>query len=302
MKWKNLPDILKFVWVAAVLIFAVSYIYRNWTEFVGISQSIPMLNIGMAFCCILIPKMLLALNFQQAVRMSGQPIDFSSSNRVYQVSQMGKYIPGSIWQFVGKAAMLKEMGIPGKRIAVSILLETGFVVGASALFGFWVLIRILLDYLSPAHVFLLLIGIILLAVGVCIYFSQTIKQLCSLLIRNQTQLLAVLANQFAIWSLFGLSIVFLQGASFAAIDPMDWLMLTGIFSFSYFVSFLVPFAPAGIGIREALIILGFQLCGLEGNAAFIALSHRLLYFAAEVLLVFLLFILKPSESCSHESP
>lgn len=301
MKWRIFLDILKYLWIFCVLIFAGHYINQNWSKFVEVSQSIPPLNIGLSLCCILITKLLLALNFQQAVRMSGQPLAFLPSNYIYQVSQMGKYIPGSIWQFVGKAGMLKKKEVPGKKIAVSILLETSFVLGSAALFGFWIPFYVLPDYFSSSYLWLLLIGVTILSSCASILFFKTVKKLFLFLSKNKKQLLEVIGNQALIWSLFGLSLVLLNGTPINVNIFSEWPLLIGIFSFSYFVSFLVPFAPAGIGIREGLIITGFQLYGIDGNAAFVALAHRLLYFFAEGFLVFLLVAFKPFRSNTHAS-
>ena len=60
--------------------------------------------------------------------------------------------------------------------------------------------------------------------------------------------------------------------------------ILGSYCIAYVVGFFVPFAPAGLGVREATIV--FAIAPFVGNEIAILLAgiNRVLYFAVELLL------------------
>jgi hypothetical protein len=57
-------------------------------------------------------------------------------------AQLGKYIPGSIWQYAGRAAMARSKGLPVRSVAMSLPIEfAASAVAAAAtgafLLGWW---------------------------------------------------------------------------------------------------------------------------------------------------------------------
>ena len=63
-----------------------------------------------------------------------------------------------------------------------------------------------------------------------------------------------------------------------------WLMSIGVFALAWVAGFLILVAPAGAGIREAALVLGFAAVLPAGAVLTVAVLSRFLLVAADVLL------------------
>src|ERR1700758_3869619 len=54
-------------------------------------------------------------------------------------SQLGKYLPGSVWQYAGRVALTKGRGVPTQRVLVSVIAEVALSMAAAALLRLLVL-------------------------------------------------------------------------------------------------------------------------------------------------------------------
>ena len=59
----------------------------------------------------------------------------------------------------------------------------------------------------------------------------------------------------------------------------------GLFAAAYAVGFLVLFVPAGLGVRDAILVVGLLAEATEAQALVVVLVARVWYVAAELLLV-----------------
>lgn len=67
--------------------------------------------------------------------------------------------------------------------------------------------------------------------------------------------------------------------------------VVGAYCLSWVVGFLVPFAPAGLGVRELVLTLAFAPFLDSQTVVLLAGINRLLYFLLEVLLAMASFLL-----------
>ncbi|MCU7890301.1 MAG: hypothetical protein KZQ78_01300 [Candidatus Thiodiazotropha sp. (ex Ustalcina ferruginea)] len=85
-----------------------------------------------------------------------------------------------------------------------------------------------------------------------------------------------------IWTFLGLSfwITLLP----LSIIEIGLVYIIGLYAFSYAVGFVIPFAPAGIGIRESILVFGL-IPYLDTNTSIIlATLNRIFYIAIEIIL------------------
>jgi hypothetical protein len=68
-------------------------------------------------------------------------------------------------------------------------------------------------------------------------------------------------------------------------QELSFIYIIGLYALSYALGFAVPFAPAGIGIREAILVTGL-LPYLDSSISIVlATINRLLYIVSEIILV-----------------
>src|SRR5699024_11945438 len=69
----------------------------------------------------------------------GSSLPYRVAARVMFVSQLGKYLPGSVWAFVAQVELARDQKVPRSRgaaatlLAVAVTVATGLAVAASAL-------------------------------------------------------------------------------------------------------------------------------------------------------------------------
>jgi uncharacterized membrane protein YbhN (UPF0104 family) len=188
-------------------------------------------------------------------------------NMILGITQIGKYLPGNVGQHLGRAAMSIQRGIPAEALFVTMALETllaiaaGVVVGAIAVLGAVVGELELPVPLWQATSFATacLLGC-LVGVPLCIRllpalvrrFAPARVSAVAALDRRHfafARLLALYAVNFVVAGA-GLYLV----AMALGDAPLHTLPLfVGAFAFAWIAGFIVPGAPAGLGVREGVM-------------------------------------------------
>lgn len=216
----------------------------------------------------------------------GSKMSLVGAWRINFIAQLGKYLPGKVWQIVAQAELSKDAGIPRERSAMAALLSlavsivTGGLVAAATLpFGaggtftryLWALLVVPLGFvtLSPP------------------VMNRLIKFLLKILKRppleNGVSLRGLLrATGWSIgqWLLYGFA-TFILLHQLGDHRPSAFLAATGAYALSWVVGFLALIAPAGLGAREAVIIAALSSRTTTGTALAIALLTRGLAVAAD---------------------
>jgi hypothetical protein len=283
---RRLLSVAKWLWAVAIALAIGVLLWRSRADIAAMLRQIPPWMLLLSFVPQVLAKFLLGENARIAACRSGIAIGYVDATRLYNLSQLGKYLPGSIWQFVGRAAAYRNrLGAGYGQIRDSLLTESLWTVGGAfvigALLGGVPLWRFLKDK-APAGLLWWLAGLAVVAISAAL----------ALFLWRRTELLRYLKSaiptprallvQSGIWLLLGLSFWILvracgmgAGLSFSI----------GLFAGGFALGFLVPFAPAGLGIRDAVLTVGLLPFAPPGQALAVTVVARLLYLASEILIV-----------------
>lgn len=281
----------KRLWIAAILIFVVVYLVREWPRVeIGFAR-LGLASILAALALIALAKLMLTLVAQVSCRRFGVEISFGESFYLYNFTQIAKYIPGSIWQFIGRAALLKARGIEGRRIRNAMIYEILWVTASASAFGLLLVgvnYRIFLNKLvemeflpQASHgstTFLVGGTTLALAFGISAWLLRR-RLVSGVAALMPTPTLAFLLA--AAWFALGLSL-WITSPPFSA-GGIPVLYTIGVYCLGYTIGFVVPFAPAGIGIREAIFTLGMSPYLTLPDAVLLAGINRIVYIAVELL-------------------
>ena len=229
-----------------------------------------------------VAKLLLAENARIAALRSGIELRFATAARLYNLSQLGKYIPGSIWQFVGRAAAYRHRGAAYAAIRDALLVESLWIVAGAAFAGVVLTGPALIELGRhglqdvPMGWWLLLSCLGLLAALVVLLRW---KEVAIRYVRLAFPDLRVLAVQAGIWGLLGAAFWLLALACGLSLPP---LFAAGLFALAYALGFLVLFAPAGLGVRDAVLTFGLLAYAPAGEAVAISVLARALYLLVDV--------------------
>jgi uncharacterized membrane protein YbhN (UPF0104 family) len=211
----------------------------------------------------------------------GKPLPVSTGMLIGLTTQVGKYLPGNIAHAVGRAALAKRRNIELSLSGVSTLVEYGAAAIAAVLIAFTGFalsadIRLFVDEALPGAVFrnAILIGSVGAGAGALVWIYSSRNALMAQLLRPRLWVSPVgwLCCSFV---LAGLSFHALALAIDQA-GQISLLAATSIYAVAWIAGFLMPGAPAGLGVRET-VLLGL-LTPLTGpaNAVLLTLAHRLI--------------------------
>jgi hypothetical protein len=224
------------------------------------------------------------------------------------MSQLGRYIPGAVWQAVAQVGLATQAGVSLSQASTAfgvhtvVQLAAGGTVGASlAVFGGRVPPGIRLS--AP----LALLPLILLRRGWLVRALRIVGRLT-----RRTFADDLVPPQGAILSSFGWTLCTLVANSVAFTLLLSSLPggapildSSAAFGLAWTVGFLaVPF-PSGIGVREAVLMvtIGFRVS--RSNVIAASISHRLVLMGAELLVVLssrIRFRAHSLEGAPHEEP
>lgn len=213
----------------------------------------------------------------------GERLPFWSAARVWSVSNLGRYLPGKVWQIGAMGAMARELQVSPVAAAGSALLGTlvnilaGFVVaaisgrallagvstGAGAL-GVVVLVA--------ATAALLLAPVIVPRVAP--FVTRLLNRPVQVSLPAKAVVYSLVGNVIA-WLVYGAAFqVFVLGMLGDAAGGYQAYLAA--YTISYLVGYIFLFAPAGVGFREAAMLEMLQRSGLalEPQAALVTIASR----------------------------
>ena len=254
---------------AVVLVVIFYFLFRdlrhNWQEVVQYDWrfNIPRLILSLLALCIVSGAMVPI--WRAILRRMGHDLPIGKAWRFWFISNLGKYVPGKVWQVTGMAYMCEREGIPKRVTAVSIILAQALsTLSAAGLFGLYIAIEG--GRMEPKWSYL--VGA-LIVVGVAAIHPRVLEGLVNFALRllkrdpvqieiTFRQLLYVTALYTLSWCGYGLALyVFIS--SFAPISPgLAWAMIP-IYAIAYTAGLLTLVAPGGIGVRESSLILFLSL-------------------------------------------
>lgn len=208
--------------------------------------------------------------------------------RIWFLSNLARYVPGKIWQFVGAAEIARLAGLSRTLVLTSMVVHMGFTLLAAGVVSAGILLPAGLPQgVSTAGLALLAAASLLLVHPAVLNFA--LGSLARLLHRDVLEWrgrwrdgLLLLALSAGSWILYGAAFgLFIH--SLVGVAAADLLPLAAVNALSFLVGYAVFLAPAGLGAREGAMALLLRPFAPAGIAAMVAVLSRLWTVAAELL-------------------
>jgi hypothetical protein len=223
----------------------------------------------------------------------GERLPFWSAARVWSVSNLGRYVPGKIWQIGAMGAMARELKVSPIAASGSALLGTLVNVAA----GFVVALvsgHALLLSQVPAALRALAVAVIVAAVASLLLLPFAMPRVADVASRiSGRPLEATLPMRAVVYSLIGNVIAWLvYGAAFRLFMSGVLGRATGgypgylaAYTSSYLIGYIFLFAPAGVGFRDLAMLELLQLAGLASRpeAVLVMVTSRIWLTLLEVV-------------------
>jgi len=222
---------------------------------------------------------------------SNQKVPVLPTYSVYARSNLAKYLPGNFAHYAMRQLYGASLGIKQKELLFSSILEvfclalTAFVL--TLLLAKDVFVRFLLDSFQRGWVLPVLIVVIaVLVIGALIFmkkknisFSEVLGYLKQKAFRvSLAAAIGLIACNLAI---YGITLMVLFGSS-ADISGANGLLIVSTGIVSWFIGFITPGVPGGIGVREAVMLLMLSPVFPDDVILYAAVVQRLAFIFSDI--------------------
>jgi glycosyltransferase 2 family protein len=277
----------------ALIGFAGWQLWRQWSHAsrAALHLDIQPLWLVVASLLVLGTYVLLIETWRRILIQLGAPVAFAPAARVWFVSNLGKYVPGKIWQVSAMAVMIGEYGVSLAAASASAVVITI----ANVATGFAVVLIMSTATVRQlaggfAGVLTVTLGLVMLLLAVPVLAGQWNKYAhrfgrAQLSINVPLSAIWIALAGCALgWLLYGVAFqLFVR--SIVGSAPGTTSAYIAAYTASYLIGYLTLFAPGGLGARELVLTTVLVPLGLAtpAQAAVITVSSRLWLTALELL-------------------
>jgi hypothetical protein len=237
----------------------------------------------------------------------GERLPVAAAARIWSVSELARYLPGAIWQVLGRIYLVKPYGVRGSVCTASQLLELSLFLLANVLlalaclvwfgikkfhgpaeawmYGAMALVPVLLFVLHPKILYRIIDRVMRFMRKPPVQRRMRFRELFGVLV---WLILGLMWQSMAIWLLVEEPL---------QLQKTKWWVVAGAYALAWCAGFLAVWAPGGIGVRELVFMAAMQVAlppavklrfhadpaALTGFLAFLSVLLRLWATAGELL-------------------
>jgi|GEM_PF-589279 len=218
----------------------------------------------------------------------GSRLSIPEAWRIMFIGQLAKYVPGSIWPVIAQSELGADRGIPRSRSALSVFLGYAVMTCSGA-----VVAGVTLPFADGGSLARYFWVLFLIPVLIAVLSPPVLNPLLRLLLRLSRQptlhkgvsysgLARTLAWALVGWSCNG-AMIFVLMRQLNGDRSGTLLLSIGAYSLSWAVGFVAVFAPAGAGVREAVMVAVLSTQTTAATALTVALVSRALSVVADAM-------------------
>lgn len=198
--------------------------------------------------------------------ITGNPIGFWISSKVYCKSNLLKYIPGNVFQYVGRNELAERLDLSHADVAMATGIDvfeqffSFFIV--SVIFGGYGFIQIIKEYAFLQVILPVGILAVLIIIWALFHFAgrkhkKKLDYYQSLLVRKNIPVFLKCIFRYVVIAIgFGtIYLLVITNIVTIHVPVSSYFEIFGVFILSWLFGFVTPGAPGGIGIREAVLTL-----------------------------------------------
>lgn len=293
--WRH---VIPLVVLAVVIATTAWVLHRNWSDVSAAASQLEPWRLALSGLIGLVATATLSLVWLSSLAAYGAHVSLRATP-VFFVTQLGKYLPGSVWPIAAQVQLSASLGAGrastlGANLTMTLATATsGLALGGVLLFA------------SAPHLMVdqwwLLLALVPMALSL---HPSVVSDLVNWglrrtgrepLLRRLTpsSLTRILALSVAFWTLSGLNAAILVD-QFNSLDLRELSVTIGAVALGWAAGIIIVLAPAGFGVRESILTLA--LAPLIGTvpALVVALASRVMFIGAEVALACVSLLLWPT--------
>ena len=190
--------------------------------------------------------------------LGGPRLATGDAVRMFMVANLGRYVPGKVWQIAGLAALARGRGVPAATAATAAVLGQGIALVAAAAVGMGALLGGPASYRRWGLVGAAVVGVLVVLLAIPTVFRRLAGAWFRLVRAEPPPNLSALhglrwlALYLLNWGMYALSFWILArslGLGGAV------LPVASAFAAAYVLGYVMIFAPAGLGPREGFLVV-----------------------------------------------
>jgi len=283
----KIKTILKTLFIVSALAVMGYYFQNNWASLKDYEWDIDikLILLSSVIFWFAISGYIFVVNYILKT-LTGVKIKFIQMYRIINITNIGRYLPGKLWNMVGFFMYVEEYGLTKKQITLSIIASEVAGKGGALFLGlFYFLFSTKFQNLLPLMIALLAACLIVMHprvlekivnIGLKILKKQPVK-----ISFSYANMLLFFVIYIGVWLIYSLAFYTLV----KSITPIEinFIHFMPILPMCWVVGYIMLFAPGGIGIREGMLTLTLSEFMSPEIALTIALVQRLWTLAVEGL-------------------
>jgi len=294
---KNIINVIKILFMVAVIFFTTKYILDNFDDLKNqkLDLNIPLFLLSMFV--FLLYKLYNAILWHYITIKNNCAISLKKAIISWGYSQLGKYIPGKVFYLGARLYYYNEEGKSNKKVTFSFfvenictLLAASFTLLVAMLF---VNIPIFNDY-KLITIGLLVLFFVIINPRILEFFInfalKIFKKPTVVITMTYKDMLFIVLHFILNWLVLGIGF-FLMVNSIYPTGIQDFFYLSGSFAFSSMAGILAIIAPSGIGVREYFLSVTLNAIIPVASTVFvIVVVSRIWVTIAELFAVLMSFV------------
>jgi uncharacterized membrane protein YbhN (UPF0104 family) len=270
--------------VGFALVLGAVALVKSGSDVLSHADELSPWSLLLSLGCVLAALFATLLTWRAILTDLGSPLPLPAALRVFFLGQLGKYVPGSVWPVLAQMELGKEHGVPKSRSGTVGLLTVALSLVAGLLTAAVTLPFTSADALSEYWFAFLAVPVLGLGLVPAIA-NPVLDRLLRLARRGGLEqglsgrgMAQALAWAVVAWGFFGaqvwLLVDVLAPADASVHGLQAYVLSVGAFALAWTAGFLFVIAPAGAGIREAVLVVALSPVLDREQALLVALVSR----------------------------
>ena len=263
----------------ATSIFVVVAVVRQWDDLATIVRDADPGWLVASVAVFAAAELGYALAWPATLRRAGFTVGWATGAATFLVTQTAKFVPGAVWQHVGRVGSSDRLGVPKRVVAGALLIEAAASVAAATFIGAatGTLAPLVVDDVGAGWRTLeLAVGTAVL-IGAPLAGARAASRVAGRRLLDERGSVLVVAWHTAVWVAYGLAAGLLAVGLGAPLGPT-----VGAFALSWVAGFLVVGAPAGLGVREAVMVAALAPTAGADAALAVSVGSRVVWTAVQL--------------------
>lgn len=251
--------------------------------------------IGLAFCFYVATYASATLAWQISLRIAGKSVEYAKLAPALLLSQFAKYLPGNVGHHVGRVILAQRMGLSVESIVISMVIDTMILLVAAiacSVPAFAMMLSLLQKHGAGqgGRISLVALALVVIALVILMLVPTTRREVgrhgrlvAQLSHRGKLPLFVQGSVVHCFAFLFGATTLYLLCSALNESFSATWLSVLGVYTVAWLLGFIMPGAPAGIGIREVALLVGLSPLYGEQQAMAAAATLRLVTTSGDAL-------------------